>query len=885
MVTDAEKPDISREIHRASERRRTLNIKRPEGAENSQWALCLSGGGIRSATFCLGVLQGLARTAENTNVQTAADARPASTAPATSPSLLSQFDYLSTVSGGGYIGAFFSALFVKGRLQGTDSETDDDRNAAHRAYRAMLDEPPGRMHIDTVYDSGHPGKAAIAWLRDNGRYLAPTGAGDMVYVAATSIRNWLAAHYVFATIALLILSLSLLVRIALFSVLQDYLSPLELSFQLGEDLVRWSSTWYGAGAVLLFVSIPLGIGFWFTHPSAGQTVGSSPRIITLASSTAAALGAASLAAGILGCLAFGRPPWSEVLSLVGSLTIGGLVYFSITGTLLHPPTITAHRALMTQWLSLSMMASLAVAGLAVAETLALTLAAHIGEKQILSAGSIIAALVWLTRFIAQRVEATSGSSQGNKKVLPSSLAGVLAGTLAVLLWLVVVTLQGLLVLWIASDGQPKFNTIFYAQSLDATLIRVASMTGALIVVALASGQFAGFLNLSTLQSVYSARLTRAYLGASNYKRFEQASSTSHSVAEPIKGDNLSVDALYSNKLAPIHYINVCVNQTVGPDAQLVQRDRKGKSLTIAPDGFYLDGEPYAFPYSSKRKSSELHAELTVGEWIGVSGAAVSTGLGRSTSLGTSLLLGFANVRLGRWWASGAVNASPSNVGLIRKLFRTQTYLIDEIRAFFQGTRLPYQYLSDGGHFENTGAYEMLRPERKISLLVVCDCGADPDYKFDNLANLVRLARIDHGLEICVNDRVTREGNPLSRYFSTPESIQSSLSDDLSKRSEKCAVLFDVFPENEIKTSDKQRLPSARIVLIKPTLVFGVPADVVNYKVQHSRFPQESTGDQFFDEAQWESYRKLGLEISRRVFPQGDDPSYSAAFRRDVFGIP
>ncbi len=885
MVDDAKEPGISSEIHRACARRRTLSIRRPKGTENSQWALCLSGGGIRSATFCLGVLQGLARTAGDVNVQTAADAQSSSTAPAASPSLLSQFDYLSTVSGGGYIGAFFSALFVKGRLQGTDPKLDDDSNAAHRAYRAMLDEPPGRMHVDTVYDNGHPGKAAIAWLRDNGRYLAPTGAGDMVYVAATSIRNWLAAHYVVATIALLVLSLSLLVRIALFSVLQSHLNPLELSFQLGEDLVRWSSTWYGAGAVLLVGSIPLGIGFWFTHPSAGQTVGSSPRIITLASSTAAALGAASLAAGILGCHELSRPPWSEVLSLAGSLTIGGLVYFAITGSLLHPPTITAHRALMTQWLSLSMMASLGIAGLAVAETLALTLAGHIGEKQILSAGSVIAAFVWLTRFVAQRVEATSGSNQSNKKVLPSSLAGVLAGTLAVLLWLVVIALQGLLVLWIASDGQPKFNEIFDAQSPNAILIRVACMTGVLIVVALASGQFAGFLNLSTLQSVYSARLTRAYLGASNHKRFEQASSTSHSVAEPIKGDNLSVDALYSNELAPIHYINICVNQTVGPDAQLVQRDRKGKSLTIAPNGFYLDGKPYAFPYSSKPKASELHAELTVGEWIGVSGAAVSTGLGRSTSLGTSLLLGFANVRLGRWWASGAVNASPSSVGFIRKLFRTQAYLIDEFRAFFQGTRLPYQYLSDGGHFENTGAYEMLRPERKISLLVVCDCGADPDYKFDNLANLVRLARIDHGLEICVNDRVTHEGNPLSRYFSTPESIRSSLNDDLSKRSERCAVLFDVFSGNEMKTSDKQRLPSARIVLIKPTLVYGVPSDVVNYKVQHSKFPQESTSDQFFDEAQWESYRKLGLEISRRVFPQGDDPAYSAAFRRDVFGTP
>ena len=49
-------------------------------------ALCLSGGGIRSAAFALGVLQALARFR-----------------------LLGQFDYLSTVSGGGYIGSWLSA--------------------------------------------------------------------------------------------------------------------------------------------------------------------------------------------------------------------------------------------------------------------------------------------------------------------------------------------------------------------------------------------------------------------------------------------------------------------------------------------------------------------------------------------------------------------------------------------------------------------------------------------------------------------------------------------------------------------------------------------------------------------------------------------------------
>src|SRR5437763_3135157 len=56
------------------------------GLKEKRAALCISGGGIRSATFGLGILQGLARCG-----------------------LLDRFHYLSTVSGGGYIGSWLTA--------------------------------------------------------------------------------------------------------------------------------------------------------------------------------------------------------------------------------------------------------------------------------------------------------------------------------------------------------------------------------------------------------------------------------------------------------------------------------------------------------------------------------------------------------------------------------------------------------------------------------------------------------------------------------------------------------------------------------------------------------------------------------------------------------
>src|SRR5581483_6076915 len=58
-------------------------------------ALCLSGGGIRSASFALGVVQGLARRG-----------------------LVGTFDFLSTVSGGGYTGAWLSAWLFHAQREG-----------------------------------------------------------------------------------------------------------------------------------------------------------------------------------------------------------------------------------------------------------------------------------------------------------------------------------------------------------------------------------------------------------------------------------------------------------------------------------------------------------------------------------------------------------------------------------------------------------------------------------------------------------------------------------------------------------------------------------------------------------------------------------------------
>jgi len=58
-------------------------------------------------------------------------------------------------------------------------------------------------------------------------------------------------------------------------------------------------------------------------------------------------------------------------------------------------------------------------------------------------------------------------------------------------------------------------------------------------------------------------------------------------------------------------------------------------------------------------------------------------------------------------------------------------------------------------------------------------------------------------------------------------------------------------------------------LMKPRLTGNGPADLIRYKADNAAFPQQSTFDQFFDEAQWESYYTLGRYITRLVMEPKD----------------
>ena len=338
-----------------------------ESLTRRPWGLALSGGGIRSATFSLGVLQSLARAPNSPDAGNGA------------PPLLARFDYLSTVSGGGYTGAFLSSLFRLAGSRGaptvtnaTDVDLSSAKEQSDRAYEALAIEPPGRMTAETTSKTlDHP----LRWLRENGRYMAPAGAGDMFYAISLQIRNWCAVHYVIGITLLFAFLTGLSLRsIAQVSQVNTNLGgwPAKMEAFLQPDHANgiWWSPWFWlALAVLALAVVPVGVSYWLTYrpkPNASDLKKHFPP------SVLAAIALVALTA-ILATLAIGSGAAVFLFSFFGwvaaSIVIAiSLFWFSGSGG-----AVSAQRVTLTHWLTAACVTALVLVVLGLVETVSQSL--------------------------------------------------------------------------------------------------------------------------------------------------------------------------------------------------------------------------------------------------------------------------------------------------------------------------------------------------------------------------------------------------------------------------------------------------------------------------------------------------------------------------------
>lgn len=248
-------------------------------------------------------------------------------------------------------------------------------------------------------------------------------------------------------------------------------------------------------------------------------------------------------------------------------------------------------------------------------------------------------------------------------------------------------------------------------------------------------------------------------------------------------------------------------------------------------------------------------------------------MGRQTSLAAALGLTFANVRLRYWWGRGSkrlttgdeAGASKSPAIWLRP-FETFIYLFNEKTSRFSLDYRHY-YLSDGGHSENSGALELLR--RRCKFILVSDNGQDAQFLFTDLEIFIRTVRIDLGFEISVvneDDTIEYVGQNASHHFFNIDGA-----DWRSKASGTGGKAFALLLKARPICDKKAGRPSveddftAQIIWVKPRIFDGISTDIASYAAQNAPFPHQTTINQFFDAAQWESYRRLGYEMAACLF--------------------
>lgn len=848
-----------------------------ETAPRDRIGLALSGGGIRSATFCLGVLQALAK-----------------------QGFLSRLDYLSTVSGGGYIGGFLGAWLRNSHV------TEVQKNLAEAATtsgKPSSGTPPVREPDSPSGLKTDP----LKYLRENGRYLAPNGAGDMGRNVASQLRNFLSMHVVFGSVVLALFLLFNLAALAVHAcglgIFSHEMSAnlADLSGLSDEALsllapIQWSQAWVLAAAVLGFGTGPLILAYWFAEAGRGRLLG----LWLLGLGT----GAAALILGWmivqhlfqwqllneLGEKGEGTLLWLSFL-FASSLVALGLIAWACAMSTDEESAAKARNRLNTG-LADSLVLLLLAGGYWVVDTIACTFANLIvngGLRQYLWA--IVSVLVFpllSTLFREQLPKLGSLARAGSQK----SSGGTKAASPS---W------YGQMLLWAAAGAA---GLLYLSSFAVAAKLLVSSSYGwadsfgwgllLTSVVALGAwmlGSEFGFVNYASMQTTYAQRLSRAYLGASNPDRHGLSSNAKGApqrqwnVTSQVKSDIIEfIDYKPHKKGGPLHLLNVTINETVSGHSALEQQDRKGFLLCAGPAGLSAqsaDGTRFVWDeqelptggglkyYSCRVEGKGTHPllsgpedveKLQLGEWMAISGAAVSTGCGFHTSKALSLLLGLFDIRLGYWWNSGidprkafdrASRGAAAQAGdALAGIFRNQAALFDEFSARFHGAARRRWFLSDGGHFENTACYELLR--RQVPLILCCDCGEDQEYAFGDFVGLMRKARIDLGAEFeFLEPKDLRDYLPLEAIGTLDE-----LRPDEKGFAKKPASVVRVHYRDG---------NTSILVLLKPTLTPGTPLDVLDYRDGHPSFPQETTADQFFDEAQWESYRKLGQETGTRLF--------------------
>lgn len=798
--------------------------------------LSLSGGGIRSAAFCLGVLEGLA------------EAR-----------LLSKFHYISSVSGGGYIGGWLSAWSYRDP-RGIEGVEDALRTSATR------DRAP----------------KPIKHLLQYATYLAPQAgifALDLWALITAYLRNLIITLGVTIPVLLVLASIpymaSLIVQgaaehlsdsglggiLLLFTILTAVCLLRTLSESKSEEEAKKKAD--SAASFCLFITVLGGIALALTLAGGGFT---------------SWLSAAANAGGALR---------TALLLLLIPAVVSGFAVFdmrkNLTLAMFHALAMTASIVVSLTLLMLVDLLFQVMVDLPRIRT-------HIDSAFL---AAMLSPLFWCTvLFLGETVRhgmlsrfLTDGDREWMARfagrafrlsivwlLLCSAVYGVpymmrWVGTLWMLggacLVLVVVkrwysgffnpaVIAFVSGLSLVAAGWAVYGTMCWVQTHlkpAGPFVELACLAILALVLAAIAATIDAFVDINrfSMHSLYRDRLARTFLGASRGVAGAQTMAAKVSSAErPQFGDRNAApfydfDAHDSPRLhwmrsdsphrkdhwMPVFLFNAALNKTWR--SREPGRQVKAYSFVFSP--FFCGSEPTE--YCRAEDYATKDGGILLSTAMATSGAALSSKTGRFHSHPLGFLLTLCNLRLGWWLGNPSDSRTRQYTGPRSSL---KTYFAEMFGSASEHDE--WIHLSDGGHFENLGAFELL--SRGCRRIVVVDGSADGQRQFGDLANLIRLAREELNINI----------EPLYGIGIGKR--------DLGDKGKYCTLF-------EVQYNDGMR---GRLLYIKAAYYtgssFGVPLEVQNYAMEADDFPHEPTVDQFFSSAQFDAYRRLGLHQMKTI---------------------
>jgi hypothetical protein len=843
--------------------------------------LALSGGGIRSATFNLGVLQAAAK-----------------------HHLLNRFDYLSTVSGGGYIGAWLSAW-------------------VHR-------HPAGVLGVEQALREGLAGRGEepreVGWLRDYSNYLMVRlgfFSGDSWATIAIYLRNLcLNLTLIIACLAIAVLLPRLLV-IGLRLVPVSWFGPLALGLiavaiaftavNLQQNKGRWDWT-RGHAGVLSLIAVPGVVaalmlahalvidlpGAAYVRSVLARAVGDGPPLhrvswyvtgmilYTLPWLAAAAFGMASRAD-----TPHPRFRWRLVLLFAppSGVLLGVLCYAYSQAAV----AVVSQLAFAGPWLTTAFGTPILVVAFCLVLVLHIGLVSRGFSEDIrewwgrLGGWAALVTLLWTLGFAvvvyAPALVAWTGDWIAALGVgwLMTTLAGVLLGSSSSRIlaqsrrafdWIITllpfVFVAGLLIAitvaahaLLAPDaplcdigpgpslatGSAQAGLAWYVERSYCELALVRTDLVLVWVLGLALLAFVLQLrvdvNVFSLGPLYRNRLLRCYLGASRFGERRPHPFTGFDRDDDVDLAELTGTPARSGSGAPQRpypIINAAINLTTGE--KLAWQSRKAGAFAFTPlfCGYQMPAEGsgrwvgrycWTKDYVAGPTNVRRRGSIALSNAVTISGAAASPNAGYHSSPPVAFLLTVFNVRLGSWFQN------PRRLDAWRRPGPRHALgpLLSELFGL-SNDRSDFVYLSDGGHFENLGIYELVR--RRCRFIVACDASCDPDSGFEDLGNAIRKCRIDLDVDIEIDTSALR---PQGESGASAHHCALGL------------LRYD-------RADPRERV--GYLLYVKPSICGDEPLDVAQYRIQNPSFPHQGTGDQFFDEAQFESYRRLGLHIMDSV---------------------